>query len=100
MSHFPSSVAELSSRFSGRLLLPRDPEWEMARHVHNGLVDKGPALIAQCRGSADIALAVRFARKHGLEIAVRGGGHNVSGRSTVAIRRRRSSRIRVPAFRD
>ena len=83
MSDFASSVAELSSSFSGRLLLPRDSEWEVARHVHNGLVDKRPALIAQCRGSADIALAVRVAREHGLEIAVRGGGHNVGGRATV-----------------
>ncbi len=83
MSDLSSSVAELSNSFSGRLLLPNDFEWEVARRVHNGLVNKRPALVAQCRGSADIALAVRLARDHGLEIAVRGGGHNVSGRSTV-----------------
>ena len=83
MSDLSSSVAELSNGFSGRLLLPADAEWDAARRVHNGLVDKRPALVAQCRGSADIALAVRTAREHGLEIAVRGGGHNVGGRSTV-----------------
>jgi len=83
MSDLSSSVTELSSNFSGRLLLPVDSEWEVARRVHNGFVNKRPALIAQCRGTADIALAVRLAREQGLEIAVRGGGHNVGGRSTV-----------------
>lgn len=83
MSDFSSGVAELSNRFSGRLLLPKDPEWSAARRVHNGLVDKRPALIAQCLGSADIASAVRFARDYSLKIAVRGGGHNVGGRATV-----------------
>jgi len=83
MSDLSSRVAELSNRFSGRLLLPDDPAWDVARRVHNGFVDKRPALVAQCRGAADIALAVRFARDAGLEIAVRGGGHNVGGRSTI-----------------
>ncbi|MFO1323434.1 MAG: FAD-binding oxidoreductase [Burkholderiales bacterium] len=83
MSDLSSGVSELSSSFSGRLLLPADPEWDDARRVHNGLVNKRPALVAQCRGSADIALAVHFARDRGLEIAVRGGGHNVGGRSTI-----------------
>src|SRR4029453_1533185 len=83
MSDLSSSVTELSNNFSGRLLLPNDSEWEVARRVHNGFVNKRPALIAQCRGSADIALAVRLAREKGLEIAVRGGGHNVGGRATI-----------------
>src|SRR4029450_10399606 len=83
MSDLSSSVTEVSNNFSGRLLLPNDSEWEVARRVHNGFVNKRPALIAQCRGSADIALAVRLAREKGLEIAVRGGGHNVGGRSTI-----------------
>ena len=83
MTDFSATVAELSSSFNGRVLLPKDPDWDTARRVHNGLVDKRPALIAQCRGSADIALALRVAREHGLEVAVRSGGHNVGGRSTV-----------------
>ena len=49
------------------------------RRVHNGLIDRRPALILQCRGTADVQAAVRAAREHGLEIAVRGGGHNVAG---------------------
>ena len=55
MTDFSATVAELSSSFNGRVLLPKDPDWDTARRVHNGLVDKRPALIAQCRGSADIA---------------------------------------------
>jgi FAD/FMN-containing dehydrogenase len=51
--------------------------------VHNGLVDKRPALIARCRGVADVADAVNLARDLGLEAAIRGGGHNVAGKATV-----------------
>jgi FAD/FMN-containing dehydrogenase len=65
--------------FSGALLLPGDSGYEHARGVFNGLVDRRPALIARCRGVADVVAAVAFAREHGLEISVRGGGHNVAG---------------------
>jgi FAD/FMN-containing dehydrogenase len=77
------AAAELAKTFTGRLLQPGDPGYEETRKVHNGLVDKRPALIAQCRGVADIADAVGLARTRNLEIAVRGGGHNVAGRATV-----------------
>ncbi len=83
MADLSGAVAELSRTFSGRLLQPADAEWDEARRIHNGIVDKRPAIVARCVGSADVADAVRFAREHGLEIAVRGGGHNVSGRATV-----------------
>jgi FAD/FMN-containing dehydrogenase len=83
MSDLASRIAEHAKSFSGRFLLPADAEWDVARRVHNGSIDKRPALVAQCRGPADIALAVRLARDHGLAVAVRGGGHNVGGRSTV-----------------
>jgi len=83
--YLSTMVADLSKNFSGRLLQPTDSEWDAARRVHNGLVDKRPALVAQCLGPADIATAVRYAREHSLEIAVRGGGHNVSGRATVDV---------------
>ena len=60
-----------------------DAGYEEARKVHNGLVDKRPALIARCHGVADVVDAVKLARKLSLEVAVRGGGHNVAGRATV-----------------
>jgi FAD/FMN-containing dehydrogenase len=82
-SSFDEALTELASRFTGKLLKPEDAGYEEARKVHNGLVDKRPALIAQCRGVADVVDAVNLARKLDLEVAIRGGGHNVAGRSTV-----------------
>jgi FAD/FMN-containing dehydrogenase len=77
------AVTELAKTFAGQLLQPTDLGYEEARRVHNGLVDKRPALIARCRGLADIADAVNLARTLNLEVAVRGGGHNVAGRATL-----------------
>jgi FAD/FMN-containing dehydrogenase len=65
--------------FRGELITPDNADYETARAVWNGAVDRHPRLIARCRGTADVAAAVRFARDHDLEIAVRGGGHNVAG---------------------
>lgn len=82
-SDVASAVAGLSGTFSGVLLQPGEPGYDEARKVHNGLVDKRPALIARCRGLADIVDAVKLARTLGLEVAVKGGGHNVAGRATI-----------------
>jgi FAD/FMN-containing dehydrogenase len=73
----------LAASFSGVLLQPADAGYENARRVHNGLIDKRPALIAQCRSTADIVDALNFARDSGLPVSVRGGGHNVAGRAVV-----------------
>ncbi len=82
-SSISQAVAGLTPSFGGQLLQPADSGYEEARKVHNGLVDKRPALIARCTGAADIVDAVALARKLDLEAAVRGGGHNVAGRATV-----------------
>ena len=74
-------LESLAAGFGGTLILPSDDSYEAARKIHNGLIDRRPALIAQCSGTADIAAAVRFARQTGLALAVRGGGHNVAGRA-------------------
>lgn len=76
-----SDIRELKGVFGGQLLQHADPGYEDARKIHNGLIDKRPALIARCTSSADIVAAVNFARENGLEIAVRGDGHNVAGRA-------------------
>jgi len=78
-----SPAQQLATTFSGRVIEPADAAYDAVRRVHNGLIDKRPALIAECRGVADVVDAVRFARDQRLEIAVRGGGHNVGGRATV-----------------
>src|SRR5438045_9130737 len=77
------AAAGLAGTFSGQLLKPADAGYEEARRVHNGLVDKRPALIARCRGVADVVDAINLTRKLGLEVAVRGGGHDVAGRATI-----------------
>lgn len=69
----------LGASLSGRLLQPGDADYDDCRRVHNGLIDRRPALIVRCRTAADVAAAVRFARGGGHEISVRGGGHNVAG---------------------
>src|SRR3954470_10678936 len=76
-------AAELAGSFSGEVLRPGDAGYDDARKVHNGLVDKRPALIARCRSVADVVAAVDLTRGLGLEVAVRGGGHNVAGRATI-----------------
>ncbi|HEX7780658.1 MAG TPA: FAD-binding protein, partial [Vicinamibacterales bacterium] len=78
-----TAVTELIPSFSGKLLQPDDALFDDARRVHNGFVDKKPGVIARCLGAADVADALGLARKLGLEVAVRGGGHNVGGRGTI-----------------
>jgi FAD/FMN-containing dehydrogenase len=65
--------------FQGQRITADDADYDTARAVWNGAIDRYPRLIARCSGTADVAAAVRFAREHDLEIAVRGGGHNVAG---------------------
>jgi FAD/FMN-containing dehydrogenase len=65
--------------FQGQQITADHAEYEAARAVWNGAIDRSPRLIARCSGTADVAAAVRFARTHDLAIAIRGGGHNVAG---------------------
>jgi len=76
-------VTHSRSSFRGNLIRSGDAEYDAARRIHNGLIDKRPTLIAQCRGAADVAAALELARDFGLPVSVRGGGHNVAGRAVV-----------------
>jgi hypothetical protein len=73
-----TGVAEIDG-FRGRLISADHTDYDTARAVWNGAIDRRPRLIARCIGTSDVIAAVRFARGHDLEIAIRGGGHNVAG---------------------
>jgi FAD/FMN-containing dehydrogenase len=82
MHHPDGSLAELRDVLSGELIVAGDPGYDEARKVFNATIDRRPAAIARCSTTADVAIAVNFAREQGLLVAVRGGGHSFSGLST------------------
>jgi FAD/FMN-containing dehydrogenase len=73
---------DLAAALRGELITPDTPGYDEARAVYNAMIDRRPAAIARCRDSADVVAAVTFARAHGIEVAVRGGGHNAAGLGT------------------
>ena len=79
MTDVTAVVNALRAQMAGEVITAADASYDAARRVHNGLIDRRPVVIARCRGAADVQAAVRAARERGLEIAVRGGGHNVAG---------------------
>ena len=83
MSVAGEHIERLRSTSTGEVLTDGDPGYDEARQVHNGLIDKRPAVIARCRARGDVAEAVRLARDLELEVSVRGGGHNVAGRAVT-----------------
>ena len=73
----------LRQALTGRLLCPGGVDYETARRVHNGMIDKRPAVIAQAAGPSDVVRCLEFASAEKLEVSVRGGGHNVAGRAVT-----------------
>jgi FAD/FMN-containing dehydrogenase len=78
-----TALAELTAGLRGQLVGRDHAVYDEARKIWNGSIDKRPALIAQCAGVADVMAAVKFARKHGLQVAVRSGGHSFPGLSVA-----------------
>jgi hypothetical protein len=74
-----AALADLAGRFRGQLIRPGDSQYDAARAIWNGAIDRHPGLVARCTDAADVRAAVRFARERDLLVAVRGGGHNVAG---------------------
>lgn len=74
-------VAELSGSFSGELIGQDAAGYDEARTIWNAMIDKRPALIARCRGTADVVAAVTAARRFDVPVSVRGGGHGVGGKA-------------------
>src|SRR6478672_8732605 len=78
-----AAVAALRAQMRGEVIQPGDAQYDEARKVYNGMIDKHPALIVRCVDVADVISAVNFAREKGLTLAVRGGGHNGPGLGTA-----------------
>ena len=74
-------IQEFKTSLSGQLILPEHPSYNEVRIVWNAMIDKHPALIARCVGTADVIKSVKFARANNLLVSVRAGGHNVSGKA-------------------
>ena len=78
-----TAVQDFKSGLRGSVIRPGDESYEAARRVYNGMIDRYPAMIAQCADVADVIRAVNFARQQKLAVAVRGGGHNAAGLGSV-----------------
>ena len=75
------ALSDLAANVRGDVVVPTDTDYDVVRRVYNAMIDKRPAVVVRCAGAADVVAALAFARANALEIAVRGGGHNVSGKS-------------------
>ena len=78
-----AAIDEFAEALRGRLVTPADSDFDEARAIYNGMIDKRPQAIAQCANVADVLAAVRFGREQGLDTAIRGGGHNGAGLASV-----------------
>ncbi len=74
-----TNTGTLQASLRGRLIKPADHDYDEARKVYNGMIDRRPRLIVQCADVADVTTAVNFGRDHDMLVAVRGGGHNAGG---------------------
>jgi FAD/FMN-containing dehydrogenase len=74
-------LRDLRSGVRGQVLRPGDDGHEAARRIFNAMIDRRPALIVRCAEAADVSACVGFARAHALDVSVKGGGHNVSGKA-------------------
>ena len=77
-----TTVEQLRSTISGNVITPDHADYEQARKVWNGMVDRYPAVVVACASTDDVVASVKFAREHQLPIAVRCGGHSTPGYST------------------
>jgi len=76
-----TALRDLRAAVQGEVLLPGAVGYEASRRIYNAMIDRRPAAIVRCARSADVVAAVESARTHALEVSVKGGGHNVSGKA-------------------
>src|SRR5262245_12324529 len=77
------TIAELAGSLRGQVIQRGDANYEAASAIYNAMIHKHPAVIAHCTDVADVQAALRYGREQGLDIAIRGGGHNGGGLGTV-----------------
>ena len=73
------AIEELKRHVKGQIVLPADPSYDEVRKIWNAMINRRPAVIVQCKGPDDVPHAIQCARQNGLEISVRGAGHNIAG---------------------
>ena len=73
------AIGRFKGAIKGRVLTPDDPDYEQSRQIWNAMIDRRPAVIVQPADGRDVAPAIAFGREHGLEISIRGAGHNIAG---------------------
>ena len=78
-----ATIEALQINIRGQVIAPGDVDYDVARRVHNGMIERHPRLIVRCRDVADVIRSVNFGREAGLDIAVRGGAHNAAGLGSV-----------------
>ena len=74
----------LKRKVKGQIVLPSDPSYDEVREIWNAMIDRRPALIVRCAEASDVVHAISFARENGLEISIRGEGHNIAGNALCA----------------
>lgn len=74
-----TTIEHFKSHFQGDVVLPTDSNYDEVRQIWNGMIDRKPSLIARCKSTDDVVMAVNFARDNGQLLSVRGGGHNIAG---------------------
>jgi FAD/FMN-containing dehydrogenase len=77
------STKSLKEKLNGKIILPTDDNYDEARSIYNGMIDKRPGLIVKCKDADDVIAAVNFARTEGIEVSIRGGGHSGPGLALV-----------------
>src|SRR4030088_408095 len=76
---FKEKIENLKSKVKGQIVLPSDSCFDEVRQIWNAMIDRRPALIVRCAEADDVPPAIAFARENGLEISIRGAGHNIAG---------------------
>ena len=72
-------IEKLKDKVRGQIVLPNDPSYNEVRKIWNAMIDRRPAVIVQCAEAGDVPHAISYARDNGLDISIRGGGHNIAG---------------------